>query len=194
MGTLSLKTAPASEPISRAEAKLWLRVDHTTDDTVIDGLIKAARQHVEEFTHRQLITAVWYYKMDSFPTVIRLPRCPLQSADLAITYYDTAGSLQTLGASNYTILTDRTPGEIHEAYSKSWPSTYSIPEAVTVEFKAGYGTTSTDVPEPIRVALRLLIADMYENREAQTTGPSLSANPTIDRFLWLYRVMEVGAS
>jgi len=42
-----VSTAPASEPITLAEAKLYLRVDTTADDALITALITAARETVE---------------------------------------------------------------------------------------------------------------------------------------------------
>jgi len=37
------------EPVSRTEAKAWLKVTFTDDDTVIDGIIKRSRQAVSNF-------------------------------------------------------------------------------------------------------------------------------------------------
>ena len=39
---------PAGEPLSLTLAKQWLQVDHATDDTLIAGLIQAARVTVEK--------------------------------------------------------------------------------------------------------------------------------------------------
>jgi len=42
-------------------------------------------------------------------------------------------------------------------------------------------------PAGVLVAAMLLVADMYENREAQSTV-KLSENKTVERLLWPYRV------
>jgi hypothetical protein len=66
---LSIKrtTDAASEPLSLQEAKDHLRVDDTASDTLITSLIKAARQTIEEWTSRQLLTATWVMALDCFP-------------------------------------------------------------------------------------------------------------------------------
>jgi uncharacterized phiE125 gp8 family phage protein len=58
--------APAAEPITLAEAKAWLRVDGTDEDTLITALIAAARTHVENFTRRALITQQFEVSFDAF--------------------------------------------------------------------------------------------------------------------------------
>ena len=56
------------------------------------------------------------------------------------------------------------------AYDKSFPSIRTQANAVTVVYTAGYGTGTTDVPESIRLAIRLLVGSYYENREATSVA------------------------
>ena len=64
-----LTSAPATEPVSLAEAKLHLRVETvmTDDDTLIQALITAARQTAESITRRAFITQSWKLVLDQFP-------------------------------------------------------------------------------------------------------------------------------
>ncbi|MEQ1619683.1 MAG: head-tail connector protein, partial [Terricaulis sp.] len=54
--TITILTPPASEPITLAEAKLFLRIDQTAEDPLITTLIAAAREAVEVACGRALIT------------------------------------------------------------------------------------------------------------------------------------------
>ena len=49
--TLLRITAPTVEPVTTAEAKLHLRVTHSTDDDLIDALIAAARDQAIRRCH-----------------------------------------------------------------------------------------------------------------------------------------------
>jgi uncharacterized phiE125 gp8 family phage protein len=55
---------PAIEPLTLAEAKSFLRVEHSADDDLIGALIKAARSEVESATRRALITQGWRIALD----------------------------------------------------------------------------------------------------------------------------------
>ncbi|HHI82152.1 MAG TPA: hypothetical protein ENJ99_03285, partial [Rhizobiales bacterium] len=50
-----LLTPPAIEPVSLVEAKAHLKVEVSDDDSLIDGLITTARQHIERQTGKALI-------------------------------------------------------------------------------------------------------------------------------------------
>ena len=63
---------PASEPVSLADAKQYLRLDSgfTDDDTLITSLIQAARRWAEVYTRRRFIYQTVRLEMDFFPGYI----------------------------------------------------------------------------------------------------------------------------
>jgi uncharacterized phiE125 gp8 family phage protein len=185
---LNLASAPASEPVSLAEAKTHMRIDHSDDDTYITALIPAARKRIEQVTRRALIDQTWEMHLNWFPDLIEVPRPPLSSVT-SITYLDDNGASQTLASSVYTVDTDSQPGRIYEAYDQSWPTTYAVPKAIKVTFVAGYGSASSDVPADLVQAVKILVAHWYENREPVAVGLSVASIPMVlDYILEDYRI------
>ena len=79
----------ATEPITTAEAKSHLRVTIPDDDTLIDGLITAAREHVEFFCGRSFAQHTYRVDIADFHDEMVLPYQPVQSIT-NIKYYNTA--------------------------------------------------------------------------------------------------------
>lgn len=172
-------TPPASEPVTLDEAKLHLREDGTAQDAYINSLITAAREYVENDILRALITQQWQRKVDWFPRdvlePILLPRPPLQSVE-SVTFIDDAGNPQTLDPATYIVDTDSLPGRVWRHPDVQWPETdLGRPNAVTVNYTAGYGGIASDVPEPLVHAIKLLVAQLFENRQPEITGKTVSA-------------------
>lgn len=198
---LFLTTGPASEPITTTEAKLHLRVDADDDDDLIDALIQAAREHVETFTGRALMTQTWDLKLASFydcaaydsdANVIWLPKPPVQSVT-SVTYLDSNGDSQTWTASSTGYLTDLPTdpkgqrARIYPAYAISYPTTRTIQNAVTIRFVSGYASAAA-VPESIKAAMKLLIGTWYEQRAHVATGVNATEIPqTVNTLLWPYK-------
>lgn len=186
---LKLVTAPSVEPVTLAEAKAHVRATDTAEDALISALIVAARSFAEDFTGRAFVTQTWDWALDEFPLYLaELPKAPLQSVT-SVSYIDTNGATQTLGASLYKVdaLTD--PGRMAPAYGEVWPSTRSEPNAVTVRFVAGYGLAAA-VPQPIKQAMLLLVGQQYEHREVTEEGSWSRLPYAVDALLGLYRVIR----
>lgn len=184
-------TAPTVEPVSLAEAKFHMRIDHTTEDVYIQGLISAARQELENITRRAFISQTWDLYLDAFPAgdVMELPLPPLISVT-SIKYYDTAGVESTFASASYQLDTASAPARIALADGYSWPSTsLRTINGVAIRFVAGYGSLGSDVPPTLRQAVLLLTAHLYENREA--TSNNIYLLPLgIDALTWPYRVIK----
>src|SRR5882757_5754190 len=67
--SLVTTVAPPVEPLSRDEVKVHLRVDHATEDGLIDALIIAARRQAESETGRRLVTQTLSLGLADFPRI-----------------------------------------------------------------------------------------------------------------------------
>jgi uncharacterized phiE125 gp8 family phage protein len=178
---LNVVTPPASEPVTSTDAKLHLRVDGSSDDTLINALITAGRQVVETRTKRALINTTFDATYPAFPDDDRpivLPVAPVSSI-AGVSYYDYAGTLTTLATSAYRF-NSGTPASIEPSSTADWPSTEDDrTDAVIVRLVAGYGSTSASVPATLRQAVLMLIGGMYENRESIQQGQGYVVNPAV---------------
>jgi uncharacterized phiE125 gp8 family phage protein len=186
-----LLVPPAIEPITLAEAKLYLRVEHDDDDTLIAALIKAAREQVETRTRRALITQQWRFVRDAWPSDGRLslPLVPLRSV-IAARVYDQGGVAHAIDTQAFVI--DAAPAPAIVGFT---PWALTAPgrgvAGIELDVEVGYGAVATDVPEPLRQAIRFLLAHWYENRGLAAPG-QLSALPaTADVLLAPYRVLSL---
>ena len=166
--SLKRTTAPAVEPVTLAEAKAHCRVDTSADDTLMQGYITTAREWVEDYIDRALVTQQLVMKLDAFPAEIELPRPPMIASGTAtavtITYVTgEAGGTATLSASEYRVDRDSTPGVIRTLYGGSWPSHLLDQNSVTVSWWAGYGDAAS-VPQRVKSALLMCVHELYEKR------------------------------
>lgn len=167
--------APASEPVTLAEAKAHLRVDYSTEDSLIGDLIKTATRHLEGrhgILGRALVTQTWDYYLEAWPTDvagrqkrrIEIPLPPLRSVT-GVYYRDTSGVEQTLSAASYAVDKRALVGAIQLKGTAQWPALDDDPEAVRIRFAAGFGDAA-DVPEPVRQSIKLLVGHWFLSREA----------------------------
>ncbi|MFW1676450.1 head-tail connector protein [Pontibacter sp. JAM-7] len=172
-----LTTAPASEPISLADAKLHLRIESsiTEDDDYITALIAAARHHVEKTTGLAIIDQTWTAYADAFSDEMELLRD--LSSVTEIRYQDTDNAQQKLATSIYTVDTASYVGRVVLAKDQEWPDTYEEINAVEIEFVRGIAATATDVPQNLRAAMLLIIGNLYLNRETDVIGVSVAELP-----------------
>lgn len=187
---LRLVTAPATEPVTLAEAKGHLRYEDSADDSYITALVSAARQHAEELCWRGFITQTWELVLPCFPDCrsIELPKGDV-SAVTWLKYFDDAGVERTLDASSYA-LESQPPARLHLTPDESWPSTQRRWDAVTVRYVAGWANAGA-VPVPIKQALLLLIAQMYEFRTDDLAGSLTPQSLATEALLAPYRLRRL---
>ncbi len=186
---LLLTSGPAIEPVTLAEAKAHLRVDASDEDTLIASLITSARIHIEAVLGRALITQSWSLFLDAWPPerMVELARVPVQSVD-EVRVYDGDGAAVILDATSYVVDTVSEPARLVARAAAAWPQPGQAANGIEIRFTAGYGAAASDVPQPLRQAILLLVAHWFETREPVAMGARAMEVPaTIIGLLAPYR-------
>lgn len=143
--SLELYTPPSVEPINRTEAKLHARIDGSAENSLVDALVRAAREWVEQVTGRQLCVATYKLRLNTLPSTIELARPPLVGVT-SVTYVDAAGDTQTAAAATYyDVDVNRLPPTLRLKYGASWPTTRGHTDDVVVTYVSGYAAEVTAV-------------------------------------------------
>lgn len=160
----TLKIAPATEPVTLAEAKLHCKVDGVEHDAMFNTVwIPSARQQAELRTGRALVTQQWEYTLEGFLQRIALPMPALVSVQ-SVKYLDQNGALQTLASTEYQVVISELVGYIIPAYGKAWPGCRTQPDSVVIAYTAGYGLPAA-VPPGIKAWMLMAITTMYNQRD-----------------------------
>jgi len=189
---LVMRTAPACEPISVAEAKAYLRIDGSSEDILISSLILTSRLHIEAALGLALITQGWRLVLDRWPRsgAVQLPLRPLQEV-AEVRVFDADGTASVVDTHSYVVDTAGAPPRLI-ATMAGWPKPGRAANGIEIDLTAGYGTEPSEVPEPIRQALLLLVAHWYEHRDPIEIGSEAVAIPSgVSRLLKPYRVVRI---
>ena len=77
---LKLSSEASVEPITLTEAKDYLKLETTSDDSLVTQLIKAVRQVAQDYLSSSLITQSWEISYDDYaPSEVKLLMGPVQS-------------------------------------------------------------------------------------------------------------------
>lgn len=161
----------AAEPITLTEAKRQCNILHSDDDTYLDHLIKAARDHVEKYCGAFFATRSGVLEATSWSDLVLLPVAV--DAVTGVTYTDDEGDEQTIAAEDLTFCANG----VSLAAGGPWPA---IEEDSVIAVAV---TVSGDCPPAVKHAMLLLISDMYEHREPEPRAGST----TLDSLLANYR-------
>ena len=188
--TLFRTVEPAVEPVTLAEAKAHLRVAHDSEDALIQGLVRAARQEVEAATGMALIDQSWRLALDRWPASGRvlLARHPVKHV-LSVTVYGSEGEASLIDPANYQLDALSRPARLH---FEARPEPAIAMNGVEIDFTAGFGEAGTDVPDLIRRALLMLAAHWYEFRGAY--GPDdqpVAIPPGYERLIAPYKARRL---
>lgn len=151
---LTQTVAPALEPVTLAEAKLYLRLDGTAEDSLVQTLILTARQAAEVYLRRSLITQTWKLTLQEMCTQVELPRGPVQAVTL-VQAIAKDGSVATVSSATYRLNASKRVIEFDAVVSA---------HRLEITYIAGYGNAASDVPSPIRAGMLSHIAQLFDGR------------------------------
>ncbi|KQZ94195.1 hypothetical protein ASD64_04810 [Mesorhizobium sp. Root157] len=160
--TLIRTVAPTVEPVTLAEVKAHLRLDHASEDDLLNGLIRAAREEVERATGLALIDQNWRLVLDAWPAngSVAVAIHPVRSI-ISVTAYGTEGEASLVDPATYQADTISRPARVH---FNGPPKALRAMNGIEIDFSAGFGEAGTDVPDLLRRAIMLLAAHWYEFR------------------------------
>lgn len=161
-------SAAGTTPVTRDELKTWLKIDGTSDDTLLDGINTAATRWAEDFLGRTLLTGTWEYTTSQFPDEtngwIELLHGPVQSVD-SVTYRTLGGGTGTWAGTSYQLDTNKEPARLRPVPGGLWPDEDDdYFNAVTVRYTVGYGTAQSSVPDGIKIGIKEAAAAINEHR------------------------------
>jgi uncharacterized phiE125 gp8 family phage protein len=183
-----LIAAPSVLPVSLAEVKSHLRIDHGLDDSLLNVYLAAAINYVDGFSGilgRALCTQTWQERYSKWGD-LRLELLPVASI-AQIAYMPESGAEVTVSAANYTLDWDEFGSFVRFSENYTFPALSTDPEPIRVQYVAGYGA-SASVPPPIKAAIMILAGHFYHQTGAPTqSGLSDSVFRLIDLVLVPYK-------
>lgn len=216
-----LITAPVLLPVGLEEVKTYLRVDGSTEDSLITAAILSATIRLEEMCERKFVTQTWDIYFDYFAGThkndwwdgeregaismlyspikhIDLPFGPLQSVTGFYTY-DDDGTEYEFSSSSYVVDTISPQGRVSLKLGQTWPSTVlRATNGIKIRGVFGYGVGYTVspaaaslVPVNIQQAILLTVGKIYENRGDSQDAEFLTIPNTAMMLLGPYMKVKV---
>lgn len=184
--TLFRTVDPAAEPVTLAEMKAHLRLDHDSEDDLLNGLIRAAREEVERSAGLALIEQTWRLALDDWPRegCVTVPLYPVREV-LSVTAYGSEGEASLVDPASYVVDALSRPARVH---FERPPGALRALNGIEVDFTAGFGEAGPDVPDLLRRAIVMLAAHWYEFRSSYGPGDQPVSYPSgYERMIASYR-------
>jgi uncharacterized phiE125 gp8 family phage protein len=180
-----LLEGPTLEPLSIAQAREWLRVEHEQDNDLIGALIVSARMVVEQTTRRLLLAQRWRITSSVGSERIGLSPGPLLSVD-EVRVRPAAGLPVIVDASTYRV--ENESADLVFSVSPAVPPGARI----EIDLTAGFGQTVSAIPAPMVQAIRMLVARWYEHRgDSSVIREAAAPPPDVMALLAPYRRMRI---
>jgi uncharacterized phiE125 gp8 family phage protein len=172
------------EPIVEInQLKEHLRITFNDDDNYIVELEYAARRMVEEFTNLFLLGTTGEQYGNTFNDLKILFKSPLfpDAENSRVSYYQNGGWI-VLPTIEREIVRAIKPSRVYATADFSNPTTDDVFQAWKIEYTVGWPDVS-EIPQPLKQAIKIIVSDMYENRQSVIVGKIVSEIPRTAQYL-----------
>lgn len=170
--SITVVAPSASEPVSLAEAKLFLRIDNNAEDELIETLITAARDAVEAGVGRVLITRRVRESLDIWRREATrgavLALGPVMNV-VAVRLLAESGAQSVLDPERYRVEGQRDRPRL--VFPPGLPATLRSAGGIEIEYDAGFADNAADLPVALRVAVLQIVTALYEARPMEGGMP-----------------------
>ena len=167
-GDLVLVNDPSTKVVSVDDIKAQLRIDSSDENDLLGYYIDAATDMAENYCNRHFITHQYklYFNEQVNKASLIFPNCTLEEAgsNKPVNWIDANDAAQSSDKAYIDAFSN--PSLVY--LSSDFPGTTLKDNAANTFyfwFNTGYGAASSDVPEAIKQAIKLIVADMYYFRE-----------------------------
>lgn len=178
---------PPDPVVTLDEAKAHLRVDDNDQDELITALVAAATGHFDGragILGRAIGSQTWRLDVCApWGGMIRLDMLDVQS--VTSVKYLSSGTETTWSSAQWRLGANRNLSFVEAKAGYSFPAADDQEDAYRVTFVAGMSATAPALAA-VKAAIKLIVGDMFENRETVTVGASATAIPmipTVDRLI-----------
>lgn len=186
----ALTQAPTEYPVSLAAIKAHLRVDHDDENELINVLIAAATDHLDGYggiLGKCLMRQTWRVSADRFCSPkIRLPFSDIVSVE--VKYTNPAEQEMIVDVSNYELLEDSLGAFIQLSPAFPYLDLANTEDPAWVDMIVG-AENADDVPPSIVLAMKMMIANWYEQRDGHSANRGLP--PGVESILAPHRKVRL---
>ena len=196
-----IEGAPTIEPVPVVDLHAHLRLAGTSEDSALADLIAESREWMEKRYGIAFINQTWKATFDRWPSgreewwdgqrdghighitqtgrnaVIELPRWPLTGITSVTVFDQNSLSTDVDVAATFDIDTQRKRGRLSLRSGAVWPLAMRPVNAIEIVYGAGFGAVASDVPAPLRRAIKELAAHLYTHR-GDCDGASVATGAT----------------
>ena len=167
--------------VSTADLKEHLRITFSDDDNYIEGLEKAAVHRIEEFCNIYLMETSLIQYGFNINDVSILYKSPIAGVSIPALYVYQSGAwvLQT----GVEFIRNVKPPRMYINNTTIGTPDSDIKQKYKVEYSVGIGRLPSEIPDPLIQCIKIMVADMYENRQSVIVGKTVSEIPRTAQYL-----------